>query len=133
MYELTVISDFAAAHNLRQYEGECENLHGHNWKVEATVVSKELNEIGLAVDFKVLKRTLEEILGKLDHKYLNEISPFDKENPSSENIARYIYREFEKALSNPPTPPLQKGGKGGLKIAKVKVWESESAAATYYE
>ena len=133
MYELTIISDFASAHNLRGYEGECENLHGHNWKVEVMVTSKELNKIGLAVDFRVLKKMLEGILEKLDHKYLNEILPFDKENPSSENIARYIYREFEKALSNPPTPPLQKGGKGGLKIAKVKVWESESAAATYYE
>lgn len=133
MYELTIISDFAAAHNLRQYEGECEKLHGHNWKVEVTVRSKGLNKIGLAVDFKVLKRTLEEILGKLDHKYLNEIPPFDKENPSSENLARYIYQELEKALLIPPHPPLPKEGMGGLKVAKVKVWESESAAATYYE
>lgn len=133
MYELTIISDFAAAHNLRQYEGECENLHGHNWKVEVTVASKGLNKIGLAVDFKVLKKMLEDILEKLDHKYLNEISPFDKENPSSENLARYIYQEFEKALSNPPVPPLLKGGKMGLRVAKVKVWESESAYAAYYE
>ena len=141
MYELTIISDFAAAHNLRQYEGECENLHGHNWKVEVTVASKRLNKIGLAVDFKVLKRALEGILEKLDHKYLNDIPPFNKENPSSENIARYIYQEFEKALSIPPNPPLPKGGrgdlkkgsKGGLKVAKVKVWESDNAAATYYE
>jgi 6-pyruvoyltetrahydropterin/6-carboxytetrahydropterin synthase len=133
MYELTIISDFAAAHNLRQYEGECENLHGHNWKVEVTVTSKGLNKIGLAVDFKVLKKISEGILEKLDHKYLNEIPPFNKENPSSENIAQYIYKEFEKALSNPPIPPLQKGGKGGLKVVRVKVWESDNAAATYYE
>ena len=133
MYELTIISDFAAAHNLRQYEGECENLHGHNWKVEVMVESKRLNKIGLAVDFKALKKILNNILEKLDHKYLNDIPPFNKENPSSENIARYIYQEFEKALSNPPIPPLQRGGKGGLKVAKVKVWESDNAAATYYE
>ena len=133
MYELTIISDFASAHNLRGYEGECENLHGHNWKVEVTVESKRLNKIGLAVDFKALKKILNNILEKLDHKYLNDIPPFNKENPSSENIARYIYQEFEKALSNPPIPPLQRGGKGGLKVAKVKVWESDNAAATYYE
>jgi len=98
MYELTILSDFAAAHNLRGYEGECENLHGHNWKVEVMVTSKELNKIGLAVDFRVLKKMLEGILEKLDHKYLNEILPFDKENPSSENIARYIFNQFKKRL-----------------------------------
>ncbi|MBI5875035.1 MAG: 6-carboxytetrahydropterin synthase QueD [Deltaproteobacteria bacterium] len=122
MYELTIISDFAAAHNLRGYEGECENLHGHNWKVEVTVAGKGLNKIGLAKDFKVLKRILEGILEELDHKYLNEIPPFDKENPSSENIARHIFKQFQKGIK----------GKG-VKAAKVKVWESDRAAATYYE
>jgi len=122
MYELTILSDFAAAHNLRGYEGECENLHGHNWKVEVMVTSKELNKIGLAVDFRVLKKMLEGILEKLDHKYLNEILPFDKENPSSENIARYIFNQFKKGIK----------GKG-IKVARVRVWESDNAAATYYE
>ncbi|MDP2682573.1 MAG: 6-carboxytetrahydropterin synthase QueD [Deltaproteobacteria bacterium] len=122
MYELTVISDFAAAHSLRFYEGECERLHGHNWKVEVTVASKKLNKIGLAVDFKILKRTLENIIERLDHKYLNEIQPFDKENPSSENIARYIFKQFQKEIK----------GKD-IKAARVKVWESENAAAVYYE
>lgn len=122
MYELTVISDFAAAHNLRQYEGECENLHGHNWKVEVTVATKKLNKIGLGVDFKILKRTLENILKRLDHKYLNEIQPFDKENPSSENIARYIFKQLQKEIKDK-----------NIKTARVKVWESENAAAVYYE
>lgn len=122
MYELTITSDFAAAHNLRQYEGECENLHGHNWKVEVTVESKGLNKIGLAVDFKVLKRILKDLLEKLDHKYLNKIPPFDKENPSSENLARYIFKQFKTALKNK-----------GVKPAKVKVWESDNACAAYYE
>ena len=122
MYELTVISDFAAAHNLRQYEGECENLHGHNWNVEVTVASKKLNKIGLGVDFKILKRTLENILKRLDHKYLNEIQPFDKENPSSENIARYIFKQFQKEIKDK-----------NIKTARVKVWESENAAPVYYE
>lgn len=122
MYELTVIYDFAAAHNLRQYEGECENLHGHNWNVEVTVATKKLNKIGLGVDFKILKRTLENILKRLDHKYLNEIQPFDKENPSSENIARYIFKQLQKEIKDK-----------NIKTARVKVWESENAAAVYYE
>ncbi|MBI5327236.1 MAG: 6-carboxytetrahydropterin synthase QueD [Deltaproteobacteria bacterium] len=130
MYKLTIISDFAAAHNLRGYEGECENLHGHNWKVEVTVESKGLNNIGLAVDYKILKKILKEILDNLDHKYLNDIMPFNKENPSSENIARYIYREFEKMLLNPTVSTLQNGV---VNVASVKVWESDNAAATYYE
>ncbi len=122
MYELTIISDFAAAHNLRFYEGECERLHGHNWKVEATVAGRKLDRIGLAMDFKALKRILEDILERLDHKYLNEIIPFDRENPSSENIARYIFNQFKKGIK----------GKG-IKVARVRVWESDNAAATYYE
>lgn len=122
MYELTIISDFAAAHNLRGYDGECENLHGHNWKVEVTVANRGLNKIGLAVDFKVLKKILKEVLENLDHKYLNEIPPFGKENPSSENLARYIFKQFKKAIKDK-----------NIKVAKVKVWESDNAAATYYE
>lgn len=122
MYELTIISDFAAAHNLRFYEGECERLHGHNWKVEVTVAGRKLDRSGLAMDFKVLKKILENILERLDHKYLNEIMPFDRENPSSENIARYIFNQFKEEIK----------GKG-IKVARVRVWESDNAAATYYE
>lgn len=135
MYELTIISDFAAAHNLRFYEGECERLHGHNWKVEVTVASKGLNKIGLAVDFKALKKILTNILEQLDHKYLNEIPPFDKENPSSENIARYIFKQFQKEIKGKGINPVRKGVglSNGVKAARVKVWESDNAAATYYE
>jgi 6-pyruvoyltetrahydropterin/6-carboxytetrahydropterin synthase len=122
MYELTIISDFAAAHNLRFYEGECERLHGHNWKVEVTVAGRRLDRSGLAMDFKVLKKILENILERLDHKYLNEIMPFDRENPSSENIARYIFNQFKKEIKDK-----------GIKVARVRVWESDNAAATYYE
>ena len=87
-----------------------------------TVANRGLNKIGLAVDFKVLKRILKDVLGNLDHKYLNEIPPFDKENPSSENLARYIFKQFKKAIKDK-----------NIKVAKVKVWESDNAAATYYE
>ncbi|HBO83554.1 MAG: 6-carboxytetrahydropterin synthase QueD [Deltaproteobacteria bacterium GWC2_42_11] len=122
MYELTIISDFSAAHRLMGYEGECENLHGHNWKVEVSVRVKELDNIGLAIDFKTLKFELEKVVEKLDHKYLNEIPPFDRENPSSENIARFIFNELAKSLNS-----------SSIMVSKVKVWESERAAAAYYE
>ena len=122
MYELTIISCFSSAHNLRCYEGECERLHGHNWKVEVTITSEKLDNIGLAVDFKILKKGLEDILEKLDHKYLNEIPPFDKENPSSENMAKYIFKQFKTAIKDMD-----------IKVVKIKVWESENAAAAYWE
>lgn len=110
---------FSSAHNLRNYHGNCENLHGHNWKVEAFLESKELDEDGILVDFKVLKRELKNILSNLDHKYINEIDYFNEVNPTSENIACYIYNELKKVF-------------GGM-VAKVIVWESENSAAEYYE
>ncbi len=122
MYELTIQSEFSAAHNLRDYEGECEKLHGHNWKVEVYLQAKELNSIGLAIDFKVLKKETEKILKNFDHRYLNELPPFDKENPSSENLARFIFAELSNTLNSE-----------NIKISKIRVWESEKAAAAYYE
>lgn len=122
MYELTVISGFSAAHRLRGYEGECERLHGHNWKVEVTVAAPRLNEVGLAIDFKVLKGELERVLKGLDHSCLNEKPPFDRENPSSERIARFIYDEISKGLS-----PHE------VRVKMVRVWESETACAAYGE
>lgn len=122
MYELTIQTYFSAAHNLRGYEGECEKLHGHNWKAEVYIQAKNLDNIGLAIDFKTLKKETEKIIKNLDHKYLNEIPPFDKENPSSENIARIIFEKLSNALNNE-----------NIKISKVTVWESEMAAAAYYE
>ena len=90
--------------------------------MEVTVESKGLNKIGLATDFKILKRILKDILEKLDHKYLNKIPPFDKENPSSENLALFIFKQFKTALKNK-----------GVRMAKVKVWESDNACAAYWE
>ncbi|MEE8185899.1 MAG: 6-carboxytetrahydropterin synthase QueD [Thermodesulfobacteriota bacterium] len=128
MYELTVITDFAAAHSLREYEGECENLHGHNWKVEAAVITDRLDDTGLAVDFKLLKKWLNDILEGLDHRYLNELELFKTKNPSSENIARFIFKKLEKSLK------AYDEAKGrGVYIKKVTVWESERAWASYYE
>ena len=129
MYELKVVSEFAAAHKLRGYEGECEKLHGHNWRVEVVVVADSLDSVGLAVDFKDLKQWLNGILDRLDHRYLNELEPFQSENPSSENLARVIFCELQERVV------LYARESGGREIAvqKVTVWESERAAASYYE
>ena len=122
MYRLTIVTDFAAAHCLRHYQGECENLHGHNWKVEVTVKARELDKAGLGIDFKILKQRTKDLLGTLDHKYLNELAPFAEVSPSSENIARYLYHELTKIL-----------GSDKVKVEMVTVWESDFAAASYYE
>jgi len=122
MYEVTIIKSFSAAHMLMAVGGKCEELHGHNFKVEATVTAENLNSSGILVDFRNVKEWLQEILDKLDHKHLNEFPAFLGENPSSENIALYIYNEMKL-----------KARQAELKVARVKVWESENAAVTYIE
>jgi 6-pyruvoyltetrahydropterin/6-carboxytetrahydropterin synthase len=122
MYEASVEESFAAAHNLRGYHGKCENLHGHNYKVRVTLAGKELDSTGLLYDFVELKRVIQVVIRALDHRYLNELAPFDKLNPSAENIARYIYDEVAKQLPK---------ARNGAEIASITVWETETAAATY--
>jgi len=122
MYKLKIVTSFAAAHNLNNYQGECENLHGHNWRVEATVTARELDKAGLGVDFKDMKACTRELLNTLDHKYLNELDCFKGDSPSSENIARFIYYELGKLLNN-----------DNIKVAMITVWESDAACASYYE
>ncbi|MBE9546570.1 MAG: 6-carboxytetrahydropterin synthase QueD [Proteobacteria bacterium] len=120
MYEVTIKKTFSAAHTLTDIGGKCEELHGHNFTVEVSVASRELNEEGLILDFRTLKGWTEEIFEELDHKLLNDIPYFKNTNPSSENIARFIYdRIYEKAKS-------QK-----FKVSRVTVWESEDARASY--
>lgn len=116
MYSIKVEADFSAAHNLRGYKGRCEDLHGHNWKVEVVISSKKLDKIGMVMDFKAVKTKLFDVLDELDHKYLNNASYFKKVNPTSENIAKYIYDKLTTL---------------GLKPACVTVWESEKCCATY--
>lgn len=118
MYSVQVEAGFSAAHNLRGYKGKCEDLHGHNWKVEISIEKSRLDKIGMVVDFRLLKQALNSFLEEFDHKYLNGIPYFKKINPTSENIARYI---FEKIKPHIP----------GLKT--VTVWESENSSACYYE
>jgi 6-pyruvoyltetrahydropterin/6-carboxytetrahydropterin synthase len=135
MYEISVKGDFSSAHNLRGYKGKCEELHGHNWKVEARFEKADLNDIGISVDFTALKAMLKDILKKLDHTHLNKVGIFKTENPSAENIARFIYIKLKGSIRNKvgeglkPSPTKEKG----LSLKSVSVWESEMACATYYE
>jgi 6-pyruvoyltetrahydropterin/6-carboxytetrahydropterin synthase len=122
MFKLSISTSFAAAHCLTHYQGDCENLHGHNWKVEVSVTAKELDNAGLGIDFKLLKGKTNELLAKLDHKYLNELIPFLDISPSSENIAKYIYQELSILLNN-----------NNISVTQVTVWESDFACASYYE
>lgn len=113
-------TSFAAAHNLINYQGDCENLHGHNWRVEVTVAAKELDGAGLGIDFKVLKKKTNLLLDKLDHKYLNDLEPFINSSPSSENISRYLFDQLSNSLNSE-----------NITVERVNVWESDNACASY--
>jgi 6-pyruvoyltetrahydropterin/6-carboxytetrahydropterin synthase len=121
MYEITVTSHFSAAHRLRYLHGKCEELHGHNWKVEVPVASNRLSKEGVVVDFGILKLKVEKVLKPLDHTYLNDLPYFSGIEPSSENIAKYIFDKLKPEL---------KGYHVTLK--KVTAWESETSCATYF-
>ncbi len=122
MYELMIETTFSAAHQLRGYKGKCEELHGHNWKVQVHVTATKLNEIDIAIDFHDLKAYTNEIIKQLDHSMLNEIFPFTEINPSSENIARWIFESLKKKINT-----------DDIRVSAVTVWESDTASATYYE
>jgi len=122
MYEVSVDESFAAAHNLRNYKGKCEDLHGHNYKVRVTLAGIELDATGLLYDFVHLKQVIQGVIRSLDHKYLNELKPFDVLNPSAENIARHIYEQTAKQMHTTPN---------GAAISSITVWESDVTAATY--
>lgn len=118
MYTILVKDKFSSAHNLRNYNGKCENVHGHTFEVELLLELEKLNNIGISIDFKDVKNVLKAELDKLDHYYLNQIDPFDKINPSAENIAHFLYNKIKIKL-----PELK----------EVFVWESENARASYKE
>jgi 6-pyruvoyltetrahydropterin/6-carboxytetrahydropterin synthase len=122
MYELKIVTQFAAAHQLREYQGGCENLHGHNWKVEVFVKGEKLGKDGLLIDFQVIKNATREVLEELDHTFLNELAPFLEQNPSSENIARYVFNSLNRRLKN-----------DNVRVSRVSAWESDTACATYEE
>ena len=122
MYEVSVDETFSAGHALRGYKGKCENVHGHNYKVRVTLEGRELDSVGLLYDFAHLKQVIHAVIRSLDHKFLNDFPPFDTQNPSAENIARYIYDETSKQLQQ---------RQNGAGVAGVTVWETETTAATY--
>ena len=120
MYRISVEQHFDAAHYLRGYQGKCEAMHGHRYKVVVKVDASELNDIGLAYDFAELKKHLSEVIDRFDHTCLNDAPPFDKLNPSAENIAADIYKELKSRLAGEP-----------VTIVNVEVWESPQTGVTY--
>src|SRR5689334_7873193 len=122
MFEVTVEQTFAAAHALRNYKGGCENLHGHNFKVQVVLAGERLDDAGFLVDFIDVKNLMGQVTARLDHQNLNEIAPFDVKNPSAENIAEYICTEMTRGLKGTPVP---------VRILEVKVWETEIQSATF--
>ncbi|HZK42720.1 MAG TPA: 6-carboxytetrahydropterin synthase QueD [Syntrophomonadaceae bacterium] len=119
-FEVTVIKEFAAAHRLNNYSGNCSRVHGHTWKIELVVAGKDLDDIGMHIDFRYLKSVLSQIIDVYDHTYLNEIEPFNEINPTAENVAKEIYQKATELLVD-------------YKVQMVKVWESSSAYVTYKE
>lgn len=120
MYHLTIQTHFAAAHNLLNYDGDCENLHGHNWKVEVTVSTETLDDAGLGIDFKILKKHTKKIMEFLDHKYLNDLEPFKGISPSSEHISKFIFDQLVESMADK-----------NVVVDKITVWESDNACASY--
>lgn len=121
-YTLKIVTDFASAHTLRDYPGACSRMHGHNWKVELELESTQLNEIGMAVDFKAMKQTTNEVCDRLDHRYLNEIEPFTEINPTAENMAAWLFQEIAKKLNTDT-----------LRVSSLTLWETERACVRYSE
>jgi 6-pyruvoyltetrahydropterin/6-carboxytetrahydropterin synthase len=120
MYELKVVTKFAAAHKLTMVGEKCENLHGHNWKIEVYVTGEQTDEAGVLMDFGIIKKHVREIMALLDHKYLNELDYFQHSQPSSENIAYFVATQLQKRFDNQPAS-----------VSKVTAWESDNASATY--
>jgi 6-pyruvoyltetrahydropterin/6-carboxytetrahydropterin synthase len=124
MFEISVEQTFAAGHALRNYKGSCENVHGHNFKVQVKIEGERLDEAGLLVDFIDVKRLMQGVIERLDHQFLNEIAPFDVRNPSAENIAEYFHEKMTNGLASTPVPVP-------VRIREVTVWETDIQSATY--
>ena len=120
MFEVSVEQTFAAGHALRNYHGKCENVHGHNYRVLVTLVGQELDSIGLLVDFVEVKKLINGVVDRLDHQFINDLAPFDEINPSAENLAKYFYDKIAAGITA-----------GGVRVSEVKIWETDTASATY--
>jgi 6-pyruvoyltetrahydropterin/6-carboxytetrahydropterin synthase len=121
-YTLKILADFAAAHTLRNYPGDCSRMHGHNWKLEVEVTATGLNEHEMGMDFKTIKTATRELAKTLDHRYLNDIPPFDVVNPTAENIAQYFYQNLSTTLNNDIAT-----------VSGVTLWETDRACVRYSE
>ena len=121
MFEISVEQTFAAGHALRNYKGKCENVHGHNYRVRVTIEGEQLDSTGLLVDFLDVKRLMGGAIEYLDHRFINDLDPFDKINPSAENIAKYFYDRLHNGLKN--SPPVR--------ISEIRVWETDTSSAVY--
>jgi 6-pyruvoyltetrahydropterin/6-carboxytetrahydropterin synthase len=122
MYDVTVKTGFSAAHQLRLYDGKYENLHGHNWLSQVTVEADDLDVMGVGIDFVKLKQLVEEILGQLDYQNINEIPPFDEQNPSAENIARWLFLQLKEKINT-----------ATVRVKRVEIFEMEGCGASYFE
>ena len=120
MYEVSVEHTFAAAHALRGYKGVCENVHGHNFRVRVTIAGEQLTETGFLVDFAQVDALVRGVTGRLDHQFLNEVTPFDARNPTAENIAEFFHAEISRGLAEAP-----------VRVREVTVWECDAMSATY--
>ena len=120
MYELKVVTKFAAAHRLTMVGAKCENMHGHNWKIEVHVTGEKIDDAGVLIDFGIVKKHVREIMGMLDHKYLNELDYFKQSQPSSENIAYFVATDLQKRIDSQ-----------AVRVSRVTAWESDDAGATY--
>ena len=122
MFVLKIVTDFASAHSLRNYPGDCARLHGHNWQVEVSVCSEVLDDNGIAIDFREIKKQTKLVIKRLDHQYLNEIKPFDVLNPTAENIAKYFFEEVGLLINSE-----------NVKVKEVLIWETPRSSVTYSE
>ena len=122
MFKLVVKKEFSSAHILNGHPGDCKRMHGHNWLVEAEVQGNNINEIGMVIDFKDIKKNLKAIIAKLDHQFLNDLEPFIHDNPTAENISKYIYKELSKNINT-----------DNIKVSEIKLWETKNSAVTYTE
>ena len=121
MYKLSALLNFSSAHFLNAYNGDCARLHGHNWKVLVEVSTDELDDTGMAMDFKDLNNIAWKVIGKFDHQVINEVEPFDKINPTAENLARFFYEEIQSSLP------------ANVKMGKIGLWETEKYLVEYSE
>jgi 6-pyruvoyltetrahydropterin/6-carboxytetrahydropterin synthase len=125
MFEVTVEAGFSSGHYLRNYQGKCENPHGHNYKVRVTLAGAELDDAGMLLDFKLLKHVMRPVIDRIDHQMINDLEPFTVLNPSAENLARYFYQQTNVQLSEMTS--------GRVRVKDCTIWETDTTTATYFE